>query len=64
MFCYFFLNISRFSLEADDSESELIGIPESDLSDSTLHGSANVSICNLLQFTAKQGNSKSEISSK
>ncbi|XP_059622044.1 protein unc-79 homolog [Phlebotomus argentipes] len=28
------------SLEADDTESELVAIPESDLSDSTLHGSS------------------------
>lgn len=28
------------SLEADDTESELVAIPESDLSDSTIHGSS------------------------
>lgn len=28
------------SLEADETESELVAIPESDLSDSTLHGSS------------------------
>lgn len=28
------------SLDADDTESELVAIPESDLSDSTLHGSS------------------------
>lgn len=28
------------SLEADDTESELVAIPESDLSDSTLHNSS------------------------
>lgn len=33
------LKKTDFSLEADDTESELIAIPESDLSDSTLHGS-------------------------
>lgn len=33
------------SLDADETESELVAIPESDLSDSTLHGSAPVSFC-------------------
>lgn len=28
------------SLDADDTESELVAIPESDLSDSTMHGSS------------------------
>lgn len=32
------------SLDADDTESELVAIPESDLSDSTIHGSAPVSL--------------------
>lgn len=31
-----------YSLDADDTESELIAIPESDSSDSTLHGSVHV----------------------
>lgn len=36
------LKKAELSLEADDTESELIAIPESDLSDSTLHGSVQV----------------------
>lgn len=32
--------------EADDSESELLAIPESDVSDSTLQGSVQVTCCN------------------
>ncbi|RZB38818.1 unc-79 -like [Asbolus verrucosus] len=31
--------LTDFSIDADDTESELIAIPESDMSDSTLHGS-------------------------
>ncbi len=33
------------SLDADDTESELVAIPESDQSDSTLHGSS-APVCN------------------
>lgn len=36
------------SLDADETESELVAIPESDLSDSTMHGSAPV--CETVDF--------------
>lgn len=38
------------SLECDDTESELVAIPESDLSDSTLHGSAQGSFDDAMHF--------------
>lgn len=42
------------SLDADDTESELVAIPESDLSDSTLHNSsAPVSLCCFSHRAAK-----------
>lgn len=34
---------AEFNVDGEDTESELIAIPESDVSDSTLHGSAPVS---------------------
>lgn len=34
----------ELSLDGEDTESELITIPESDMSDSTLHGSAQVNL--------------------
>lgn len=42
------------SLDADDTESELVAIPESDLSDSTLHNSsAPVNLCCFSHRAAK-----------
>ncbi|XP_026850392.1 protein unc-79 homolog isoform X4 [Drosophila persimilis] len=38
------------SLDADETESELVAIPESDLSDSTLHGSAPGSFDDTIHF--------------
>lgn len=39
------------SLDADETESELVAIPESDMSDSTMHGSAPV--CNNFSYIIK-----------
>lgn len=36
------------SVDGEDTESELIAIPESDMSDSTLHGSAQVSFIQIV----------------
>lgn len=40
------------SIDGDDTESELIPIPESDMSDSTLHGSTQVKFCKISFFFA------------
>lgn len=44
--------ISEISIDGDDTESELIVIPESDLSDSTLHGSVQDSFDEALDETS------------
>lgn len=50
------LKKADFSLDADDTESELIAIPESDLSDSTLHGSVQVIPLQIMRFKLRFAN--------